>query len=64
MLGSGQIFLPFLFSNLSPTPYLHLKKIFFRLFRATQRHMEVPKLEVESELQLLAYTTAIAKLDA
>ena len=27
------------------------------------RHMEVPRLGVESELQLLAYTTATAMLD-
>ena len=27
------------------------------------RHMEVPRLGVESELQMLAYTTAIAKWD-
>ena len=30
---------------------------FFSLFRATPRHMEVPKLGVESEPQLPAYTT-------
>ena len=28
-----------------------------------QRHMEVPRLGVQSELQLLAYTTAIATWD-
>ena len=27
------------------------------------RHMEVPRLEIESELQLLAYATAIAMQD-
>ena len=27
------------------------------------QHMEVPRLEVESELQLLAYTTATARQD-
>ena len=32
----------------------------FSLFRAALRHMEVPRLGVESELQLPAYTTAIA----
>ena len=28
-----------------------------------QQHMEVPRLGVESELQLLVYTTAIARWD-
>ena len=28
-----------------------------------QQHMEVPRLGVESELQLLVYTTAIARRD-
>ena len=31
---------------------------FFLLFRAAPRHIEVPRLRVESELQLPAYTTA------
>ena len=35
--------------------------VFF--FRADLQPMEVPKLGVESELQLLAYTTATATLD-
>ena len=33
---------------------------FFLLFRPHSRHMEVPRLEVECQLQLLAYTTATA----
>ena len=33
------------------------------LFRATPWHMEVPRLGVEFELQLLAYTTATATWD-
>ena len=37
--------------------------VFFCLFRAALRHMEIPTLGVESELQLLAYTTAIAMQD-
>ena len=36
---------------------------FFCLFRATPRHMEVPKLGVELELQPPAYTTATATPD-
>ena len=36
----------------------------FLFFRAADlSHMEVPRLGVESELQLLAYTTAIATWD-
>ena len=31
---------------------------FFLLFRATPWHMEIPRLGVESELQLLAYLKA------
>ena len=49
------------------TPLLRLRLILFFLggvflFRAT-RHMEVPRLGVKSELQLLAYTTATAMLE-
>ena len=36
---------------------------FFCLFKAAPRHMEVPRLGVESELYLLAYTTATATQD-
>ena len=36
---------------------------FFWLFRATPCHMEVPRLGVELELQLLAYITARAMQD-
>ena len=37
--------------------------VWFCLFRATWEHMEVPRLGVESELQLPAYTTATATPD-
>ena len=37
--------------------------LFFGLYRAVPQHMEVPRLGVESELQLLAYTTATATRD-
>ena len=37
--------------------------LFFVLLGLHLRHMEVPKLGVESELQLLAYTTATATPD-
>ena len=42
--------------------YLHSDSFFFFLFflGLHPRHMEVPRLGVESELQLLAYTTATA----
>ena len=33
------------------------------LFRATLQHMEIPRLEVKLELQLLVYTTATAMPD-
>ena len=36
---------------------------FLLFFRAAPWHMEVPRLEAESELQLLTYTTAIAMQD-
>ena len=35
----------------------------YSLFRATHRHMEVPRLGVESELQLPTYATATAMQD-
>ena len=35
----------------------------FLLFRAAPAAYEVPRLEAESELQLLVYTTATAMLD-
>ena len=37
---------------------LHLFIYLFLPFRATPRHMEFPRLGVESEMQPLAYTTA------
>ena len=37
--------------------------VFFWLFRATSQHMDVPRLGVELELQLLAYATATATWD-
>ena len=37
--------------------------LFFLLFRAALWHVEVPRLGVESELQLPAYTTATAVPD-
>ena len=40
-----------------------MKVTIFLLFRAHLQHMEVPKLGVESDLQLLAYTTATAMPD-
>ena len=36
---------------------------FFVFLGPHPQHVEVPRLEVESELQLLAYTTAIATKD-
>ena len=48
-------------------PQGHLERrgtiFFYLLFRAAPAHMEVPQLEVELELQLLAYTTATATWD-
>ena len=38
-------------------------KIFFFFLGLYPWHMEIPKLGVESELQLLAYATARAMLD-
>ena len=57
------IFLLVFFStdNLQLALYLDLKKVFFLSFiflGPHLRHMEVPRLGVESELQLLAYTKA------
>ena len=42
---------------------LSVTLFFFVFLRLHLWHMEVPSLEVESELQLLAYTTATAMLD-
>ena len=53
------IFIPLHFKN-SFTTYMHS---FFFFLRAALRHMEVPRLGVELELLLLAYTTAIAVRD-
>ena len=36
---------------------------FFCLFRAHPRHMKLPKLGVKSDLQVLAYATAVAMPD-
>ena len=47
-----------------PTPCSSFHFFSFCLFRAAPRHMEVPRLGVESELQLQAYTTAIATWDS
>ena len=38
--------------------------IYFLLFRAAPRHVEVPRLGVKSELQLPAYATATATQDS
>ena len=35
---------------------------FFGLFRLHPQHMEIPRLGVESELQLLTYTTSEPRL--
>ena len=45
--------------------YMFLKTLifFFSFLRLHLRHMEVPRLRVESQLQLPAYTTATATLD-
>ena len=37
--------------------------VFFCFLRLRPQHMELPRLEVELELQLLAFTTAIAMQD-
>ena len=42
---------------------LSLSLFFFLLFRAAHAALEIPRLGVESELQLLAYTTATETLD-
>ena len=55
-------FVAFVFSS----PFLFLTSLFFclfYLFRAVPRHMEVPSLGVESELQLPAYATVTATHD-
>ena len=43
--------------------FVFLFFILFFLFRAVPRHMEIPRLGVESEPQLLAYTAVIAMPD-
>ena len=40
--------------------HVHIPFFFFFFLGLHPRHMEVPRLEVEQELQLLAYTTATA----
>ena len=47
----------------SPSQPLSLSFLLFRATPAHPRHMEVPRLGVQSELQLPAYTTATAKWD-
>ena len=42
---------------------MHVLNAFFFLFMAAPTQMEVPRLGVESELQLPAYTTATATRD-
>ena len=49
--------------NLISTLNLHAKIAFFFFLGPYPQHMEVPKLGVKSELQLPAYTTAIAMPD-
>ena len=53
--------------NIINQPYFYWKFVFFFLFLSFLglhlRHMEVPRLGVESELQLTAYTTATAAPD-
>lgn len=54
-------FSPFFLSSFLPlSSFLSLFLSFVFFFRPHQRHMEVPRLRVESELQLLVYTTATA----
>ena len=43
--------------------YLFFKICFIFSLGPQVQHMEVPRLEIESELQFLAYTTAIATQD-
>ena len=50
-------------SGQGPGHFMFLICFIFLLFRATPLHMEVSSLGVESELQLLAYTTATATWD-
>ena len=44
-------------------PNLSLSSHFFLFLQLQLRHMEVPRLGVQSELQLPAYTTATATWD-
>ena len=43
--------------------HIHTKGFFFLLLRLHPQHMEVPRLGIESELQLPAYITAMATSD-
>ena len=56
-LGSTQV-IAHSFGN-----FLFLFLFFFAILRLHSQHMEVPRLGVKSELQLLAYTTATAIRD-
>ena len=53
----------------APTPVpvaeslTHASSFFFFFLGLNMRHMEVPRLGIQSELQLPAYTTATAKWD-
>ena len=59
-MKKGQVFL----TDLLFFSFLFFSFLFFSFldpfFMATLQHMQVPRLRVESELQLLAYTTATA----
>ena len=59
--------LPWICSYVSFTYFSHVVQTYFSFFFAFlgpyPRHKEVPTLGVESELKLLAYTTATAKPD-
>ena len=44
-------------------PFIMLFVCLFWFLEPQVQHMDVPRLEVESELQLLAYTTATASRD-
>ena len=48
-----------LFACLPPPFYFVLLFLLFGFLGLRLQHMEVPRLGVESELQLLAYTTAM-----
>ena len=57
------IFLLSTYDQLTFHVHLFTYVYMYFLFRAAPTHMEVPRLEVKSELQLPAYVTAIATLD-